>query len=163
MQRELMHHPSIETTMNVYGRAVISVDARLDGRTFVKFHVDLGVGDEALEPSGCRRQRLARFRWHSRSGRSCALFRATLAEKFHAYTRPRETTNSRVRDLVDLMLILERDELSSDRLRPAVNATFTRRHTHPIPVNVPAPPSSWTKPFAALAAECGVHYTPATA
>ena len=26
------------------------VDARLDGRTFVKFHVDLGVGDEVLEP-----------------------------------------------------------------------------------------------------------------
>src|SRR5262249_47759734 len=32
------------------GGARFPVDARLDGRTFVKFHVDLGVGDEVLEP-----------------------------------------------------------------------------------------------------------------
>jgi hypothetical protein len=31
-------------------RARFPVDARLDGRTFVTFHVDLGVGDEILEP-----------------------------------------------------------------------------------------------------------------
>ena len=32
------------------GGARFPVDCRLDGRTFVKFHVDLGVGDEVLEP-----------------------------------------------------------------------------------------------------------------
>jgi hypothetical protein len=32
------------------GGARFPVDARLDGRTFVTFHVDLGVGDEILEP-----------------------------------------------------------------------------------------------------------------
>src|SRR5262249_41115167 len=32
------------------GGARFPVDGRLDGRTFVKFHVDLGVGDEVLEP-----------------------------------------------------------------------------------------------------------------
>jgi hypothetical protein len=32
------------------GDARFPVDARLDDRTFARFHVDLGVGDEVLEP-----------------------------------------------------------------------------------------------------------------
>jgi hypothetical protein len=32
------------------GGARFPVDVRLDGRTFVRFHVDLGVGDDVLEP-----------------------------------------------------------------------------------------------------------------
>ena len=32
------------------GGARFPVDARLDGRTFARFHVDLGVGDDVLEP-----------------------------------------------------------------------------------------------------------------
>ena len=32
------------------GGARFPVDARLDGRTFVTFHVDLGVGDAVMEP-----------------------------------------------------------------------------------------------------------------
>jgi hypothetical protein len=32
------------------GGARFPVDARLDGRTFVRFHVDPGVGDDVLEP-----------------------------------------------------------------------------------------------------------------
>ena len=85
------------------------------------------------------------------------------AEKFHAYTRPREAANSRVRDLVDLVLIIERRDLSSDRIRASVDATFVRRGTHPVPMDVPPPPSDWEKPFAALAAECRMEYTANTA
>ena len=33
-----------------YGGARYPVEARLDGRTFVKFHVDAGIGDVILEP-----------------------------------------------------------------------------------------------------------------
>jgi hypothetical protein len=32
------------------GGARFPIDARVDGRTFVAFHVDLGVGDQLLEP-----------------------------------------------------------------------------------------------------------------
>src|SRR5262245_24876324 len=45
------------------------------------------------------------------------------AEKFHAYSRPREATNSRVRDLVDLVLILEEQQPSIERVRQAVAVT----------------------------------------
>jgi hypothetical protein len=55
------------------------------------------------------------------------------AEKFHAYTRPRETPNSRVRDLVDLALILEHEAPATERVRAAVDATFQRQRTHSVP------------------------------
>ena len=33
-----------------YGGARYPVDVRMDGRTFVKFHLDIGVGDAVMEP-----------------------------------------------------------------------------------------------------------------
>jgi len=75
------------------------VDARLDGRTFVRFHVDLGLGDEILEPI----DRVVGDDWLGFAGIP-AVSVPTLsaeqhwAEKLHAYTRPREgATNTRVR------------------------------------------------------------------
>ena len=85
------------------------------------------------------------------------------AEKFHAYTRPRDSANSRVRDLVDLVLLIERHDLDAVRMRQAVTATFTRRRTHHIPPNAPEPPLLWTKPFLELAGECKLDHTVATA
>src|SRR5919106_666086 len=124
------------------GGARFPADARLDGRTFVKFHVDLGVGDEVLEPL----ENVEGEDWLGFAGIPAIVVPALSveqhwAEKFHAYTRPRETPNSRVRDLVDLVLILEHQPLDTDRVSAAVDATFGRRGTHPAPDAVPAPPS----------------------
>lgn len=142
------------------GGARFPVDARLDGRTFVKFHVDLGVGDEVLEPL----ESVEGEDWLGFAGIPAVVVPVLSveqhwAEKFHAYTRPRETPNSRVRDLVDLVLILQHHSLATNRVSAAVDATFGRRGTHPAPDVVPAPPSDWVKPFAALAAECGLELT----
>ena len=146
------------------GGARFPVDARLDGRTFVKFHVDLGVGDEVLEPL----ENVEGEDWLGFAGIPAVVVPALSveqhwAEKFHAYTRPRETPNSRVRDLVDLVLILEHEAPPTERVRAAVDATFQRRGTHSVPDVVPEPPSGWAKPFVALAADCGLEQTLATA
>jgi hypothetical protein len=146
------------------GGARFPVDARLDGRTFVRFHVDLGVGDEVLEPL----ENVEGQDWLGFAGISPIVVPALSieqhwAEKFHAYTRPREATNSRVRDLVDLVLILEEQQPSLDGVRKAVAVTFARRHSHAIPEEIPPPPAAWATPFAELAAECGLDYTPAAA
>lgn len=107
------------------------MDARLDGRTFAKFHVDLGAGDDVLEPL----EMVVGHDWLGFAGIPAISVPALSteqhwAEKLHAYTRPREgVTNSRVKDLVDLVLIIERTELSPDRTRAAVAATFARRAT----------------------------------
>jgi hypothetical protein len=142
------------------GGARFPVDARLDGRTFVKFHVDLGVGDEVLEPL----ESVEGEDWLGFAGIPAVVVPVLSveqhwAEKFHAYTRPRETPNSRVRDLVDLVLILEHEAPATERVSAAVDATFRRRGTHSVPAVVPEPPTGWAKPFAALAAECGLEQT----
>jgi Nucleotidyl transferase AbiEii toxin, Type IV TA system len=77
------------------GGARFPLDARLDGRTFVKFHVDLGVGDEILEPL----ERLEGEDWLSFAGISAVVVPVLSveqhwAEKFHAYTRPSLLVNA---------------------------------------------------------------------
>ena len=140
------------------GGSRFPVDARLDGRTFVKFHVDLGVGDEVLEPL----DRVVGEDWLKFAGIPTIAV-PTLsteqhwAEKLHAYTLPRGgDANSRVKDLVDLVLLIERQPMAPVRINTAVAATFARRATHAVPTDLPPPPSAWEKPFAVLAAECGI-------
>ena len=68
------------------------MDARLDGRTFVRSHVDLGVGDEIIEPL----DELVGEGWLGFGGIGPAVApvlskQQHWAEKLHAYTRPRAT------------------------------------------------------------------------
>ena len=86
------------------------------------------------------------------------------AEKLHAYTRPREgRTNTRVKDLIDLVLLIDRETLEGDRVLGAVQSTFDRRRTHDIPRELAAPPAEWARSFAVLAKECELAHTPTTA
>jgi hypothetical protein len=147
------------------GGARFPVDARLDGRSFVKFHVDLGAGDEVLEPL----DEIHGEDWLGFAGITPVAVPALSveqhwAEKFHAYTHPREgRINTRVKDLIDLVLHIERETLASDRVLASIDATFIRRRTHEIPRELPLPPSEWERPFAALSQECQLTYTPLTA
>jgi hypothetical protein len=76
-----------------------------------------------------------------------------VAEKLHAYTLPRRTENSRVRDLPDLALLAQTGPFSAQQLSTALQTTFTFRGSHPLPALVPAPPASWLEPYAKIAAE----------
>ncbi len=147
------------------GGARFPVDARIDGRSFVKFHVDLGAGDDVLEPF----DEIVGEDWLGFAGITPVAVPALSAEqhwaeKLHAYTRPREgRTNTRVKDLIDLVLLIERQTLVADRVLAAIDATFARRRTHEIPREVLVPPAQWDRPFAALAEECRLTHTPHTA
>ena len=76
------------------------------------------------------------------------------AEKLHAYTLPRSSANSRVKDLVDLALLVKSGELAPERVQEAVNLTFQKRATHELPSVLLPPPADWRRRFEALAAEC---------
>lgn len=141
-----------------YGGARFPVAALLDNRTFAKFHVDVGLGDAVI----------AAPEWVS--GRDLLAFAAIpparvailpreqqFAEKIHAYTLPRgERVNNRVKDMVDLALLLEVGLPEQEQVRRALTATFARRQTHLIPARLALPPEGWREAYAALAAECGV-------
>lgn len=79
------------------------------------------------------------------------------AEKLHAYTLPRTgQENTRVKDLIDLVLLIERTRLDTARLPKAIRETFQRRKTHDVPPALIPPPASWSGPFSEMAAECGL-------
>jgi hypothetical protein len=142
------------------GGARFPVEVRLDYRIFAKFHLDVGVGDVIVgEPDWINGEDYLSF-----AGIPPAKFRIIpiaqqFAEKIHSYTLPRARSNSRVKDLVDLVLILEQSPPGPLPVRSAVEATFQRRSTHPVPVVIPAPPTTWASSYTAMAAELNLTQT----
>lgn len=147
-----------------YGGARFPVEARLDGRTFVRFHLDVGAGDVVLAPFDMTHA----HDWLEFAGIPGAEFPTIsreqhFAEKLHSYTLPRETPNSRARDLIDMLLLIGSGKMDHARVRLALDATFKRRKTHPLPAALARPPVAWKAPFAALAGACGLPADLATA
>ena len=143
------------------GGARFPVEVLLDRRTFAKFHLDVGVGDVVLgSPEWAKGEEFFAF-----AGISSARFRILpiaqqFAEKVHSYTLPRKGGfNSRVKDLVDLVLILDKDAPAPESVRPAIQATFDHRGTHDIPVTIPAAPPTWTSSFTAMAKQVNISET----
>jgi hypothetical protein len=138
------------------------VDARLAERTFARFHVDVAVGDPVLDdPSWLSGSSLLSFAGIPALKIPTLPAETHFAEKIHAYTRPRKTgPNSRVRDLVDMILLLDQGLLNPESVRRALKATFMRRDSHPLPDVLPQPHAAWTETYADLAAEIGLRTSP---
>ena len=82
-----------------------------------------------------------------------------IAEKLHAYTRGyghAGVQSTRVKDLIDLVLIATSRSLDATRLRSAIDGTFAARQLHGVPREVPAPPADWRVPFRRMANEMGL-------
>jgi hypothetical protein len=140
------------------GGARFPVNALLAGRTFARFHIDVGFGDSALSgPEELIGQDFLAFA-SIPPAKALAIPKAQqFAEKLHAYTLLRiDRPNTRVKDLVDLVLFITSDPPSADALAPAIRATFDARKTHLIPDELPLPPASWAPIFAELASEAGL-------
>jgi hypothetical protein len=134
------------------------VQAQMDGRDFARFPVDVGVGDEVLEPLDIVTGR----DWLDFVGIAPPSFpiisaEQQFAEKLHAYTLPRgERTNTRTKDLIDMLLLIRGGKLDQKKTAATVRATFTRRATHKLPRALDAPPAEWEGVFEALAKECSL-------
>jgi len=140
-----------------YGGARFPVEARMDARVFAKFHLDVGIGDVVIFPL----DELKGRDWLGFAGIKELHVKSIcpeqhFAEKFHAYTLPRSTPNSRVKDLVDMVLLVEGNALNPTKTAEALRLTFERRNTHTVPTKLEAPPEEWARPFAAMAETCGL-------
>lgn len=70
--------------------------------------------------------------------------RQHFAEKLHALTRDYgDRPNTRVKDLVDLVLLIENNLRPDKSLIEVVRHVFTVRATHPYPTTIPDPPPRW--------------------
>lgn len=140
-----------------YGGARYPVESRLDGRTFVKFHVDVGIGDVILEPVEVMATRdWLTFAEIAAPSITMIAREQQFAEKIHAYTIPRPSANGRVRDLVDLHLLIASGSLDPSLCAEALRRTFERRNTHELPKELVPPPADWDRPFRVLAEECRI-------
>jgi hypothetical protein len=142
----------------VYGGVRFPVAAFVDGRLFQPFRVDVVVGD----PPPGEADELVGQDWLGFAGIPPARMLAVraeqqFAEKLHAYTFPRTgSPNSRVKDLVDMVLLIGRTSLDEAALLESIRSTFSRRASHPVPSKFPPPPSDWSTQFATYARECGL-------
>lgn len=148
--------PVMDLTAAPYGGARYPVEARMDERIFARFHLDAGVGDVIMRPL----ETIVCRDWLGFAGiessRVLMIAREQqFAEKIHAYTLPRSAPNSRVKDLVDLALLIRSGGLDKQRILDALRLTFERRGTHDLASLLP-PPTDWQIPFRALAEECGL-------
>lgn len=65
-------------------------------------------------------------------------------------------SSTRVKDLVDLVLIASTKVVGASALRSALDETFASRTCHRLPEALPPPPASWEVPYAKLATEVSI-------
>jgi hypothetical protein len=134
--------------------------ALLDGRTFERFHIDVGMDDPLLAPvEYLETPALLAFAGIAPTIVPCYPITQQIAEKYHAFTRlHRSGASSRVKDFVDMLLLARMGELDSVSLRQAIQATFEDRKTHELPLRVPLPPKDWSPPYLRMADEVGLEF-----
>lgn len=158
----LVHEKSEQDTIAPGVKAYrLMVETRLAGRTFEKIQVDIGVGDPLVPPfDELEGSDLLDF-----AGIPRPVIRATsraqhLAEKVHALTRPfDDRINTRVKDLVDLMLLMDMGLPDPPVVKRTVEQIFSVRGTHAIPPTIGNPPATWVSSFTAMAMEIGLAQT----
>jgi hypothetical protein len=150
-----IHQPRTELTGAPGGGFRCPVEARLAGRVFARFHLDIGLGDPVAGPfDWITGSDLLAFAGIPPARIAVYPLAQQFAEKVYAYTFPwQDRDNTRVKDLVDMVLLIDSGLLSLADLRATIAATFASRSTHPVPTSLPLPPPSWSSPYAALAEE----------
>jgi hypothetical protein len=129
------------------------IRADFDGRRFEEFVVDVGFDDPgAFPPDVLERDGFLSFAGVVSPPLPTLPIEIHLAEKLHAYSRIYTGGNStRVKDLIDIVLIGQTQVLGASRCRLALHHTFASREGHTIPDAFDVPPDAWTFQYRRLA------------
>lgn len=136
------------------------IQANLAGRVFERIVVDIGFDRTPT----MRTERVARSGFLQFAGVESVAFPALamefhLAEKLHAYCRIYSSegrTSTRVKDLVDMVLIGRSITIEATLCSEAIHQTFESRRVIQVPSSLGEPPSEWTVPYRALALSVGL-------
>ncbi len=134
------------------------IETLLAGKVYARFHLDLGFGDPLIgAPESLTGDDFLAFAGVS-AGRALAVPKPQqFAEKIHAYTHPwTDRVNTRVKDLVDLVLFIERGNLVPADVATALRATFATRNSHLLPTTLPPPPEAWSADFPAMSMQAAL-------
>lgn len=134
-----------------------SVIAELAGKRFEQFPLDISLGEvSSLAPEILNAPGLLAFADVDAPELPVVALEQHIVEKLHAYTGtygPEDRKSSRVKDLVDLVLIAESARPRAEQLHKALSATFESRARQPLPASLPSPPADWAVPYAEMAIE----------
>lgn len=158
--RRNLKRPEIENEGLPYGGWCFDVECKLAGMIYGSlFHVDIAFGEPVVGE-------LEQVEVGDDLGVSMKAAHINLiprethiAEKLHAYTMPRPTANSRVKDLPDMPLLATVGPLEAKRLREAFEVVFGFRKTHDVPQSFPSPPESWSGPYAKIASDNSLQWS----
>jgi hypothetical protein len=135
------------------------VETELAGRRFEPIRVDVGFNDPIAERETLRGPDLLAFAGIDPIEVPTIRLTQHIAEKLHAYARiygQEGVQSTRVKDLVDLVLIANVAQVDAAELRSVIRRTFLIRGDRPLPPDLPAPPAAWRVPYRRLASEAGI-------
>ena len=150
--------PQIDLDNAPYGGSRYPVSAMIDGKLFVRFQLDVGADIVDVDQV----EQLKGVDWLDFCNVQAPMIATIsieqqLAEKLHAYSLPRGgRLNSRVKDLIDMVLLLNIRPIQTEDFKKILHKTFTTRKTHSIPKLLDPPPSEWIIRFNEMAKECGI-------
>ncbi len=132
--------------------------AVLDGRRFDTFVIDIGFDlPGSLPPDRIPGSELLTFAELDRLIIPTIPIEVHLAEKLHAYVRGygEDRLSTRVKDMVDMVLIGREQQLLAGRTLQALGHTFSMRGSVP-PGSLAAPPEFWRGTYRDLAVVVGI-------
>lgn len=141
------------SSIDVTGGIRYNVISFLDGRRFEQFHIDIGVNDQLIEsPELIKMPSWLEFANIKPTAVPCYSISQQIAEKFHALTKPYVSgPTSRVKDLIDILLLADIKPINSIRLRHTIISTFNNRRTHIVPATIPKIRAEYSKSYSYLA------------
>lgn len=144
-----------DLTADVAGRGGwrFSVEARLAGRLFAGVRVDVvDRGEEIALTERLPLPNTLDFAGTPQRDIEVVDRRQHFAEKLHALTRDYGSrSNTRVKDLVDLVLLIETGLEANGGLADAVWHVFAVRDTHEVPRTIPDLPPGWDQTYPEIA------------
>jgi hypothetical protein len=114
------------------------LDVRLNNQTFMKVSIDVGFADPWLgEAEALETSEVLAFAGVQPVTVKAISLEQHIAEKVHAYTKSYGTRqNSRVKDLVDLMLLSGYRPIAMVELGTVLESVFLSRATHELPIEL---------------------------
>jgi hypothetical protein len=147
--------PPVPLKADIAGRGGwrFSVESRLAGKIFATVRIDVVArGEEIALTERLPLPNLLDFAGTPPRSIEAVDRRQHFAEKAHAFTRDYgDRPNTRVKDLVDLVLLIESGLTADQAVADAVQHVFAIRATHPVPDVPPDPPPTWAGIYPGLA------------